>query len=381
MTPAVNAAAFRRAFAEFRTLYAEHGQGHPFAGFHEGFAAVWEDYKPRLRERARQILGFDNWRQADIGAGQILDRVIAAIEIQDPRANLVNNLVFWQNRYGPANQEHRALIAARNDAPRRREFETLFFDLYVAGGDEGAIFDRLSALAHAKYPLLAYLFFIKDMDRFAPIQPTGYDRAFKAMDIPFVTLGQCGWANYSAYVVLLDSLRDPIATEAKLANVRLIDAHSFCWIYSTLIKLKAQGDLAPAAGQKDSGRVISGRRASIIEMRESVLSTVAKSNGQTVASVVKNKNLLMEVEQLERLIEQLLDEQENRCNLTGIPLQFKGAVTDDNFKPSLDRIDSNGHYAKENLQVVCRFINFWKGAGDNETFRRLLERVREPDSD
>lgn len=45
-------------------------------------------------------------------------------------------------------------------------------------------------------------------------------------------------------------------------------------------------------------------------------------------------------------------------------------------RPSLDRIDSDGHYEAGNLQVVCRFINFWKGASDDEEFRRLLELVR-----
>ena len=47
--------------------------------------------------------------------------------------------------------------------------------------------------------------------------------------------------------------------------------------------------------------------------------------------------------------------------------------------PSLDRIDSNGHYAKENLQLVCRFINFWKQASDDAEFRRLVSVVRGDD--
>ena len=44
--------------------------------------------------------------------------------------------------------------------------------------------------------------------------------------------------------------------------------------------------------------------------------------------------------------------------------------------PSLDRIDSDGHYEIGNLQLVCRFANFWKGASENEEFRPLLAIVR-----
>lgn len=43
---------------------------------------------------------------------------------------------------------------------------------------------------------------------------------------------------------------------------------------------------------------------------------------------------------------------------------------------SLDRIDSSRHYAPGNLQVVCRFANFWKGASDNEEFRRLIRLLK-----
>lgn len=43
---------------------------------------------------------------------------------------------------------------------------------------------------------------------------------------------------------------------------------------------------------------------------------------------------------------------------------------------SLDRIDSNGHYEKDNLQVVCKFANRWKSASDNGEFKRLIEIIR-----
>lgn len=42
----------------------------------------------------------------------------------------------------------------------------------------------------------------------------------------------------------------------------------------------------------------------------------------------------------------------------------------------LDRIDSNGHYERGNLQIVCKFANRWKSALDNEKFLNLIAKVR-----
>ncbi len=48
----------------------------------------------------------------------------------------------------------------------------------------------------------------------------------------------------------------------------------------------------------------------------------------------------------------------------------------DELLPSLDRIDSDGHYVPGKLHIVCRFINRWKSDGDDKNFRRLLSVLR-----
>lgn len=377
---AVDPSAFHEAFARFQALIAAKS-GHAFTGFQEGLAAVWESYKPRLREYALGLLQAAEWLEGDIGSGTILNRMIEAIEIQDSRSSLTNNLVFWQNRYGHANRDHRALIEAASNPKLRREIEGLLFDLFRGGADDGKIFDRLSELTGGKYPLLAYIFFLKDMDRFMPIQPTGFDRAFRALGINFATLRQCSWENYSNYNQTLATLRPIIEGSTGLKNVRLVDAHSFCWIFTTLLKLEAEGSIAKTTDSKDEGRILGGREKSIIAMRLSVENTVKNANGQAVERVLKNKELRMTSTELEKLIASLLDLQDNCCALTGLPLQFHGPRADKNLLPSLDRIDSAGHYEVGNLQVICQFINFWKSDSTNADFQRLLMLVRGIESD
>jgi hypothetical protein len=160
--PTIESRAFRAAFERFQGLVTAKS-GHPFRNFHEGLAAVWESYKQRLRDHAFGVLRPAEWADSEIGRGAILNRTIRAIEIQESRSNLTNNLVFWQNRFGHANRDHRLFLEAASNAKLRREIEGHLFGLYRGGADEGATFDRLSDLTGSKYPLLAYLYFLKDM--------------------------------------------------------------------------------------------------------------------------------------------------------------------------------------------------------------------------
>jgi hypothetical protein len=371
----VDPIAFRESFVRFQALIKARS-GHPFINFQEGMASTWESYKPRLREYALELLCIDQWVEVEIGSGFILECMIKAIEIQATLGDRTNNLVFWQNRFGHANREHRAFIEATSDPKLRSKIESLLFGLFRGSSEEGATFDRLSELTGGKYPLLAYIFFLRDMDRFMPIQPTGFDRAFRALGIEFSTLRQCSWENYSTYNQTLTALQPHIGAATGLKAVRLVDAHSFCWIFSSLLKKEAEGSITKTSGQSSDGRSVGGWERSIIEMRTSILNTVRNSNGQIVERVLKDKQLLMDPAKLDELIRSRLELQQGKCNLTGLTLHAYGPDADPNLLPSADRIDSSLHYESKNIQVVCRFINFWKGKSDNAEFQRLLTLVR-----
>lgn len=138
-------------------------------------------------------------------------------------------------------------------------------------------------------------------------------------------------------------MRVALETVAGLKNIRLIDAHSFCWMLATLLKFEAEGSELHGRSGADAGRVLGAREKSIWEMKDTVLRTVQQSRGQVEERTVKNKELLMSEAEFEAFITQLMDIQKSRCALTGLELQFRGAHEDENFLPSLDRIDSNGH--------------------------------------
>jgi hypothetical protein len=268
-----------------------------------------------------------------------------------------------------------AHLEAQRDKHDLRAIEKSLFELFRGQSDEGVTFDRLSELTEQKYPLLAYLFFLKDMDRFTPIQPTGFDRAFRELGVDLVTLRNCSWENYSHYNGVLGEVRVALEQVAGLKNVRLIDAHSFCWILSTLLRREAQG-LEQGHQRADSGRVVGARERCIVDMKYSIIQAVQQARGQVVVRSVemKIKNLGFDEYALEKHLKELMKMQGDKCALTGIPFQFDGE--DSSLLPSPDRIDSQGHYDHGNIQIVCRFINFWKGDAANEEFLRLLALVR-----
>lgn len=109
-------------------------------------------------------------------------------------------------------------------------------------------------------------------------------------------------------------------------------------------------------------------------MAQTAVDTANSANGQKVERVLKKKDLrFASAVALQDYIKDLLEAQEYCCELTGLTLELDEANGDPAMFASLDRIDSSGHYEPRNLQVVCRFANFWKGASDDVEFRRLIE--------
>jgi hypothetical protein len=135
------------------------------------------------------------------------------------------------------------------------------------------------------------------------------------------------------------------------------------------------------AVKHSAATIFSAKQRAAARMAYTVEGTVANANGQTVLQTVKNKESRFSSRaELEKYLVDLIDLQDGLCIMTGLRLQFDGEETDKEMLCSLDRIDSDGHYEVGNLQVVCRFINRWKGNSDNADFKRLIHIVKSIDA-
>jgi hypothetical protein len=104
--------------------------------------------------------------------------------------------------------------------------------------------------------------------------------------------------------------------------------------------------------------------------------TVLQS-GQEIIAVTKDKRFLFSSDrQATEYALELILKQKGQCALTGLQLLLDGDPGDDQLRYSLDRIDSSRHYERDNLQIVCKFANRWKGAMNNDEFKRLMLLLR-----
>jgi hypothetical protein len=207
-----------------------------FRSFREGLPKKWEGYKEDVYTEGRRRLAWSIWKDTDVNSGsRILKRVINAIEIAAAPGVKPNNLVDWDNRYGPARRVHRKLLAALQNKIDANEFARVFYGLYRNNLSESDAFETLKNLAGGRYDLLAYLFFLKDWDRFMPIAPTTFDKAFELLGINLITSRRCSWENYTEFNAAILAVQTALKDIGGVNEARLIDAHSFCWI---LVRLK-----------------------------------------------------------------------------------------------------------------------------------------------
>lgn len=127
---------------------------------------------------------------------------------------------------------------------------------------------------------------------------------------------------------------------------------------------------------KSIGKNIALSQFAVERMLMSIKDTVKNSNGQIVLKTLKNKKMLCSDAEMKAHLTQLMEEQQGRCKITGLSMHIDGQEgLEHDLLASADRIDSNGHYEIGNLQLVCRFVNFWKCAQENGKFVDLLERI------
>jgi hypothetical protein len=217
-----------------------------------------EGYKSDIHKQARKLLNFGNWKSKDIGTGKIINAVIKSIELND------NNLVRWQARYGDKSRPHHKLYTSIHIPTDRRNIEKLFFDFYRQNIPDDKVFASLVKFFGKKYSLIAYLFFLKDKNKFMPIAPEYFDESFKKLSINHTTSHKCSWENYSQFNNILNQIKELLILELG-TEVTLLDAHSFLWMLSSQMEgYKIKGPLKKiknykGLSSKDKESVIKAR--------------------------------------------------------------------------------------------------------------------------
>lgn len=183
-----------------------------------------ENYKYEVSKQAKESLGQQWWKQTDIGTGRIQEKVKEAI-----KTKLIykyqyhnNNLVDWRKRDDFAK------------LPKSVNLETILFNFFKNKTKDSDVFEEFLKLG-LSYQLIAYLYFIKDKNRYLPITQERFDEIFELIGIPeFKTSGRASWDNYNEFIDIVKQTREFL--KAKDPNVSLLDAHSFLYVLGSQMK-------------------------------------------------------------------------------------------------------------------------------------------------
>ena len=79
-----------------------------------------------------------------------------------------------------------------------------------------------------RYPLISYLFFLKDSTKYAVMRPRHFKKRLPMVGAPKDCTDRCTWVNYSDFLAILDEVRDFLSERVNEPITRL-EAHTFIW--------------------------------------------------------------------------------------------------------------------------------------------------------
>jgi hypothetical protein len=208
-------------FEEFKT-FLKTVAGEEFYGFQKSkFFLEEEGYKPKVFQSASRIVRLNQkfWKQQEIGNGKVIEDINTALEpsVIDNFIEFTNNLINdWRLKDNFKKQI------------KNRNLEQILFDFYKNKIRDEQAFERLLE-EKQPYNLIAYLFFIKDSQKYLPISQERFDFIFSLLGLTdFKTRGKASWENYQTFLDLNRQVREFLLTKDR--ETTLLDAHSFLWI-------------------------------------------------------------------------------------------------------------------------------------------------------
>lgn len=191
--------------------------------FHSGWLSEQEGYKRYIWHEAQKILKCNEWVENDLPGCDITNRVLKCMDIKIETGEPQNLLDYrYKIHYKKILEE------------KPQEVEDLLRRIYCSPDEEQA-FRQGCALFGKRYPLMAFLFFLKGEGgdsagtiRYLPVSPRNMESRFARLGIQSDCLSECTWENYQEYLCIFDDVQKRMQEQLNL-DVEKIDAHSLVW--------------------------------------------------------------------------------------------------------------------------------------------------------
>lgn len=275
---AVDQTVLEALFSEF-TEFITNEDGFPFTSMKEStYVEEQEGYKYTVYEEAREKLGNKRWRIEDVGTGEIHKAVVSAIQtkVNHNQVMVDNNLIDWRKK-----DDFKKMTATST-------LELTLFNLFKSKVQDSESFETLINLG-LSYQFIAYLLFIKEINKYLPISQERFDGIFEKLGIPeFKTSNNASWENYSTYLDLIKQVKRFLQTKDR--QTTLLDAHSFLWILGHM----DEEEVEPSKHRSKNADAKAG--GSNGEAPKYVLSSATELNANEWINVLNDPDLTREAE-------------------------------------------------------------------------------------
>jgi len=184
-----------------------------------------EGYKEQIYNEARSILTNELPKKPTFGNGDIHKIIVSTINVTADYSQPNNLVNYWTVK------DNFKKIIVSNDLE-----ETLFKFYKTYEVDEDYFFNELHKLK-LSYNLIAYLFFIKDREKYLPISQQRFNKIFESLKIQF-DMNETSWDNYKTFISIIKDVKDFL--KKNKIKTTLLDAHSFVWFTGNRILIEEE---------------------------------------------------------------------------------------------------------------------------------------------
>lgn len=183
--------------------------------FHEGFIMMEEGYKNVATQKQKQYLSPSLWNDGSIENGTVAEEISALINDYE-----LHNLIDWHDR-----EKFEELL---EDHEKKYQLGDCFRQIFCGENDKES-FQNAQNLIGDRFPIISFLFFIKNPEKYLPVRPNAFKTKFQTVGI-IGWQNRCSWDNYRDFISAIEEVQIFLMEYYHDDTITLIDAHSFVWM-------------------------------------------------------------------------------------------------------------------------------------------------------
>jgi len=183
--------------------------------FHAGFILMEEGYKYAAVRKQKQYLHPLLWDDKAVEEGIVSKEILALIYDDD-----LDNLVDWRDK------DYLKILLG--DGTKRIMIGDCLRGIF-RGSNDSVSFQHAQNCLGNRFPIISYLFFIKNSKKYLPVRPNIFSDRFQTVGINGWKSG-CNWENYMDYISAIEEVQLFLLDHFPDVSISLLDAHSFIWM-------------------------------------------------------------------------------------------------------------------------------------------------------